>query len=85
MSGPGRRTRPDPHPPTLIRMNLFHRIPPAPTPTPNTPAQPSAPAKTRRRLARRALRILAYGILTGAATTAGNAAMDIVITLIHHH
>jgi hypothetical protein len=63
-------------------MNLFHRTPPAP----NTPAtQSHDPATTPRHLARQALRILAYGILTGAATTAGKAAMDIVITLIHHH
>lgn len=47
--------------------------------------RPPGSAATPRRLARKALRILAYGILTGAATTAGKAAMDIVITLIHHH
>lgn len=86
MSGTGRRTGPDPHPPTLIRMNLFHRTPPAPTSTPDTPAaQSHDPAAAPRRLARQAMRILACGILTGAATAAGKAAMDIVITLIHHH
>lgn len=83
MSGPGRRTGPDLHPPTLIRMNLYHRTPKASTPTPA--AQSDGSAATPRRLARQALRILAYGILTGAATTAGKAAMDIVITLIHQY
>jgi len=31
------------------------------------------------------LRLVGYGILTGAATTAGKAIMDAVLWLIQHH
>ncbi|WP_327009764.1 hypothetical protein OHA72_22545 [Dactylosporangium sp. NBC_01737] len=66
-------------------MNLFHRTPP-PTTTPDTPpSQHHNPTPEPRRLARRALQVITYGLLTGAATTAGKAAMDTMIWLIHHH
>ncbi len=67
-------------------MNLLHRTPPAATNTPATvPDQHHEPTPAPRRLARRTLRIIAYGLLTGAATTAGKAAMAAVIWLIHNH
>lgn len=67
-------------------MNIRHHTPAAPTPTPTSPpAPPRNPVAPAHRLARRVLRVLAYGLLTGAATTAGKAAMDLAITLIHHH
>ncbi|WP_221320866.1 hypothetical protein [Actinoplanes sp. L3-i22] len=60
--------------------------PPAPTPTPDTKqAPPHHPVGTPHRFAQHTLRVLAYGLLTGAATAAGKAVMDIVITLIHQH
>ena len=66
-------------------MNLHH-TPAAPTPTPtSTPAPPRGPVTPARRLTRRVLRVLGYGLLTGAATAVGKAAMDLAITLIHHH
>ncbi|WP_091254422.1 hypothetical protein [Micromonospora matsumotoense] len=66
-------------------MKPFRRTPPVPTTTSDSPCQHHEPTAAPRHHTRRALRIISYGILNGAATTAGRALMDAVLWLIQHH
>lgn len=86
MSGPIFRTRPDLRNHTLNYMSLSHRTQPAiATPQAAPPRPRRRPTSSQRRFARRAVRIITYPVLTGAATTAGQAAVTAVIWWIHNH
>ncbi|MEU8183694.1 hypothetical protein AB0B85_09965 [Micromonospora sp. NPDC049044] len=63
-------------------MSLFHSTPPASTTTPEGRHEDRSVAPERR--GRGTLRVITYGILTGAATAAGKAIVDAVIWLIQH-